>query len=148
MTDKTFGSRIDGITYIERQGAYLIAVCDGKLATVRTPKGYLLLGGGIEDKETHVECIRRECLEESGYAVSVGEYICSADTYKLHYRLGYFHPIQYYYQGKILDKVAEPTEADHVFEWLPLEDLERKMYVEQQIWAVKYYIENYLNQGK
>ena len=148
MTDKTFGSKIDGITYIERQGAYLIAVCDGKLATVRTPKGYFLLGGGIEGNETHIQCIRRECLEESGYAVTVGQYICSADTYKLHYRLGYFHPIQYYYQGEILDKIAEPKEMDHVFEWLPIEDVDSKMYVEQQIWAVKYYIENYLNHGK
>lgn len=148
MTDKTFGNKMDGITYTDRQGAYLVAVSDGKLATVRTPKGYFLLGGGIEEKETHVECIRRECLEESGYAVSIENYICSADTYKLHYRFGYFHPIQYYYQGEILDKIAEPTEMDHVFEWLPLEDIDSKMYVEQQIWAVKYYIQNNLEQWK
>ncbi len=31
---------------------------------------------------------------------------------------GYFHPIQSYYAGEIISKVAEPMETHHKFVWM------------------------------
>ncbi|MCI8387648.1 MAG: NUDIX domain-containing protein [Clostridiales bacterium] len=118
----TIGSPIPGQAYYDREGAYLIAVKDGKFAAVREPKGYFLLGGGIEEGESHVECIMRECLEEGGIDVSVGELLDSGEMYTIHSKLGYFHPIQHYYRGEVIASVCEPTEPDYELVWLELSD--------------------------
>lgn len=135
--DKTFGTKDPQLNYFDRAGAYLIDIKEGKLACVRTPKGYFLLGGGIEAGESHLDCIYRECLEEAGLAVTVTAPLCSADSYCIHHRIGPFHPIQYYYRGIIGKQVQKPTEPNHTFVWLPQEEIET-MYVPQQIWAVQY----------
>ncbi|MCR1898579.1 NUDIX domain-containing protein [Irregularibacter muris] len=143
MVDKTLGKRIDGVKYYDRKGAYLIAVEKNMLAVVQTPKGYFLLGGGFEEKENHIECIKRECLEETGYDVVIQDYIGCAEEYCLHNELGYFHPLQFYYSGKIASKISEPIENDHIFNWISMENIEEKMYIKAQAWAVR----NYLDRG-
>lgn len=136
--DKTFGVRDPRLDYFTRPGAYLIQINNGRLACVRTPKGHFLLGGGLEGQESHADCIRRECLEEAGLAVTVGPYLCCAETYCMHHRIGPFHPVQYYYACEIQGRVTAPIEPDHTFTWLPLGELEQRMYVPQQIWAVQH----------
>ncbi len=135
--DKTFGKKDPNLDYFDRPGAYLICIKEGKLACVHTPKGYFLLGGGIEGDESQHDCIHRECLEEAGLSVTITSPLCAADSYTIHPRIGPFHPIQYYYLGTIGARVQDPIELDHTFVWLPLEEIET-MYVPQQIWAVQY----------
>ena len=89
---KVFGEKAP-VPYYDRKGAYLIPVKDNKIAVIKTPKGLFFLGGGIENGETDEACIRRECLEESGVEVTIGEKIGSAETFTTHPRLGPFHPI-------------------------------------------------------
>jgi 8-oxo-dGTP diphosphatase len=48
--NKTFGHRIPHVEYYDREGAYLIAIQNGKVATLKTPKGHFLIGGGIKIK--------------------------------------------------------------------------------------------------
>lgn len=45
---------------------------------------YLTPGGGVEDNETSEECVVREVLEETGYAVSAGRQIFRANEYYFH----------------------------------------------------------------
>lgn len=132
---KVFGVKEDA-EYYDREGAYIIPVRGNKVGVVKTPKGWFLLGGGLESGETHTACIGRECMEEAGYTVSVGRKVCSAETYLFHETIGYFHPIQTYYVGELLSKAAEPVEADHVFEWVEYEKIKGKMYFEMQSWAL------------
>lgn len=138
---KTFGIKEEDVQYHDRPGAYLIAVKNGCLAAVRTPKGYFLPGGGIDSGETCEQCIIRECMEEIGCPVEIDGFFCSAETYCHHSELGYFHPIQYYYFGRIGKKTAEPLETDHSLHWVPEREIEWKLNIEQQIWAVKKYFE-------
>ena len=49
---------------------------------------------------------------------------------------GYFHPIQSYYVGKLLDKVAELIEPDHVFKFVKVDEIGNKIYLEMQRWAI------------
>lgn len=60
---KLFGTK-ENVNYIDREGVYLVPVKDGKVGVVKTPKGYFLIGGGLDSGESHEECIKRECLEE------------------------------------------------------------------------------------
>ena len=53
---EVFGSK-ENVNYIDRIGAYLIPSKEGKIGVVKTPKGYFLLGGGLDSGENHEECI-------------------------------------------------------------------------------------------
>lgn len=139
---RIFGKK-ENASYFDREGAYLIPVSGDKVGIVQTPKGYFLLGGGIESGESHTGCIKRECLEEAGYEVCVGEKLCSAETYCFHEKFGFFHPIQTYYAGELRSKTASPTESDHKFLWIEYEKVKGKMFLEMQDWALKTAFEKY-----
>ena len=49
---KIFGVK-QAVNYIDRAGAYLIPVRAGKIGVVKTPKGYFLLGGGLDGDESY-----------------------------------------------------------------------------------------------
>ena len=136
MKHKVFGTK-ENVNYIDRVGAYLIPINERKIGVVRTTKGYFLSGGGIDSGESHEECITRECLEEAGYKVSVGHKVCSAEMYSKPPTIGYFHPIQTYYVGELLEKVQTPIEQDHVFLWIDYEQLKGNMFLEMQNWALE-----------
>ena len=56
---KVFGVK-ENARYFDREGAYIIPVRGEEVGVVRTPKGWFLLGGGIESGESHTDCIARE----------------------------------------------------------------------------------------
>lgn len=139
---KIFGTKIQA-HYIEREGAYLIAVRDNRIAIIKTAKGYFLPGGGKEKNETDEECIIRECLEETGCTAEVINYLCKADAYMKHPDLGYFHPIQKYYFGNLLEQHQDKMETDHIFLWLEYEEIKGKMFAEMQEWALEMFLQQY-----
>ena len=133
---KVFGTK-ENVEYVDRTGAYLILIKDNKVGIIQTPKGFFLLGGGLENNENDIECIKRECIEEAGYDVSVKEKICSAETYYYHEKIGYFHPIQTYYIGEIISKVSASFEKNHNFVWIDINNIKGKMFIEMQSWALE-----------
>ena len=136
---KTFGTPAGA--YVDRPGAYILPIEDGKIALVCTPKGLFFLGGGMENGETREETIRRECLEETGCMVSVGKLICSADAYTKHWGDVPYHPVQYYYLGAISPPVQPPLEQDHQLLWLDFEDARGKLFSPMQNWALEMLLE-------
>lgn len=122
----------------------LSPVKDDKIAVVKTPKGLFPLGGGLETGETDEACIRRECLEEAGVTVTVGEKIGSAETFTTHPRLGPFHPIQTYYAGEILKQVQAPLEKDHTLLICSFRELDGKLFAEMQNWALREFWKKHL----
>lgn len=133
---KIFGTK-ENPSYLDREGAYIIPIKNNNIGVIKTPKGYFLLGGGIDKGESHEEAIRRECLEEAGYTVNIKQNLCSAEAYSKHPKIGYFHPIQTYYIGELLEKTQEPIESDHEFVWIEYETLKGKMFAEMQNWAIE-----------
>ena len=150
---KIFGVKCEG-SYVDRKGAYIIPSHNGKLGVVQTQKGFFFLGGGIDENETDIACIQRECLEEAGCTAVVKEFICSAETYIEHPVIGHFHPIQNYYAGEIVRKEQEPMEGDHKLVWLSYEELKGNMFLEMQNWALDQYhdfergVHNLMTQGE
>ena len=140
---RSFGEHLPDKKYIDRPGAYLIAAEHGKIAVIQTGKGLFLPGGGIECGESDAECIRREVLEETGFTAEVGAFLCSAESYTMHDILGAFHPIQFYYIGRIVNRIREPKEADHRLLWLLPEEVRDNLYPEMQNWAVEAYLEKH-----
>ena len=93
--------------------------------------------GTKENGENHLNCLERECIEEVGYSICVEGKLCSAEAYIEHQTMGYFHPIQTYYVGRLLDKEYESKEDDHVLCWIEYDQLKGKMFVEMQNWALE-----------
>ncbi len=132
---KIFGQK-ENITYHDRKGAYLIPIRENKVAVVQTPKGYFLIGGGLENGETDRQCIIRECMEETGYTAVVGKRVCSAEKYAAHPVLGWFHPMQTYYLGDLLCMGNTPTDTDHRLVWVAYEEIKDRMFSDMQGWAI------------
>ena len=133
---KVFGTK-EYALYTDREGAYIIPLRGNKVGVVETPKGYFFLGGGLESGESHLTCIKRECLEEAGYSPCIEGRLCSAEAYIKHPTIGYFHPIQTYYFGKLLDRESTPTETDQILRWIDYDQLKGKMLLEMQNWALE-----------
>ena len=133
---KIFGVKEEA-EYTDREGAYLIPFRGNMVGVIQTSKGYFLLGGGVEAGESHSACIERECMEEAGYLSLVKDKVCSAEAYTTHPTIPYFHPIQTYYCGELLEKVAEPTEEDHRLCWIEYDRLKGRLFVEMQNWALE-----------
>lgn len=133
---KIFGIK-ESAEYIDREGAYLIPYRNNQIGVISTPKGYFFIGGGLENGESHSDCIKREVLEETGYLSYIEDKLCSAETYTIHPTIGYFHPIQTYYFGQLLDKVSAPTEKDHILCWVEYNKLKGNMFFEMQNWALE-----------
>lgn len=132
---KIFGIK-ENVDYLDREGVYLIPCRNNQVAVVQTPKGYFFLGGGLENGESHLDCMKRECMEEVGCSPRVEGRLCSAEAYINHPTMGYFHPIQTYYFGALLDRKFTPTETDHVLRWIEYGQLKGKMFLEMQNWAL------------
>ena len=138
---KVFGLK-ENFEYTDREGAYLIPIRNNQVGVIKIPKGYFFLGGGLEKGESHLDCIKRECIEEAGFRSEPKEKICSAEMFFKHPRIGYFHPIQTYYFGELLEKITEPIENDHVFLWMDIDEIRGKMYLEMQNWALEKALSN------
>ncbi len=132
----TLGEKTEN-DYYHRLGAYILPIENYKIACVKTPKGYFLLGGGKEDNESDVETIKREVLEEIGYDVEVGKYIGGGDEYYKSLTNGYIHPVQLYYSATLGTKIQEPTETDHKLVYLSKEEALAGLYVPIQRWIVE-----------
>ena len=132
---KIFGV-INKAEYYTRKGAYIIPYENGKIAVAKTPKGFFLLGGGLEPGEDEIESIMRECIEEVGCQANIERLLCTAEAFDVHPRKGFFHTVQSYYLGSISAPVCEPVEKDHTLLWMDYNDLRGRMFSQMQNWAI------------
>jgi 8-oxo-dGTP diphosphatase len=136
----TFGEKEEGKDYIRRPAVYGLMFNSNKdkIAIIQTSDGkYFLPGGGIENNETHEECLKREALEEMGMEFEMGlfigcarRYFYSTNEYKYYLSEGYFYLCD---KGKQLGK---PTEEDHFLHWMEPVQAIKSLFHEHQSWAV------------
>jgi 8-oxo-dGTP diphosphatase len=134
-----FGERIQGVSYIDRPGAYAI-IRDGSnaIALVRTQQGYLLPGGGVEPDEDIKVALQREIMEELGYQSTIEEKVCSAVQYLYSESdRAYFKKIGHFFKVSLAEKVSEPIETDHELVWCSPEESLQMLAQEFQVWAIR-----------
>ncbi|MBZ9689361.1 NUDIX domain-containing protein [Clostridium estertheticum] len=135
--EKVFGEKLNDVNYIDRGAVYGIVINDeGKIATIKTPTGYFLPGGGIEDEETHRECLEREFIEETGYKIKIGRNIGKASLYHLSKINQYLHGIGYFYFVNLESKTSNKIEEDHQLLWIESGNCIKCLFLEHQAWAV------------
>lgn len=137
-TDVIFGEKIKDEDYDVREGSYGLVINAEKVAIIKTSTGYFLPGGGIEDGESHFECLKREFLEETGYDIQIKDYIGKAAKYhfsKVYYRYRYL--VGNFYFVDLKTKIAEKIEEDHELIWIHYKEAISKLFLENQKWAVE-----------
>lgn len=145
MIEKTIGTRLENVRYFDRIGSYAVVFDhDDEIAVVRKSNGYFLIGGGLENEETHEECIRRECLEETGYQIAVRGFFCKSDMFYQD-SFGAWHPIGFFYNAKLGEKVQEPTELNHKLIWLPVREAIGQMFFKHQSWVIEQAFKKFKN---
>ena len=135
--EKVFGEKLKDVQYKDRIGVYgILFNSEGQVAAIKTPTGYFLPGGGLEEEECHEACIKRECAEELGFKVSVKEYLGKASYYHISKTSQYLHGIGHFY---IIDMVSEAPavmEDNNELVWLEPMQCAKVLFLEHQAWAV------------
>jgi ADP-ribose pyrophosphatase YjhB (NUDIX family) len=91
-----------------------------------------LPGGGQNLNESLVDSLKRECLEETGYAIEVGKLVFVRDYISNHHEFKLtdpnFHQVEFFFEGKINTihsrHALQPDIHQIGVEWLALETLE------------------------
>lgn len=136
---KEFGTKLDGIDYIDRPGAYaIIEGNDKKIALIETSNGYFLPGGGIDAGETEVDALKRELMEEIGYQISVMAEIGAAVEYiKFSQEEKYYQIRSKFYRVQLDSKIGSRVETDHRLVWIPPDDALKLLTRQSQVWAIR-----------
>ncbi|MEI2665798.1 NUDIX hydrolase [Rossellomorea sp. LJF3] len=135
-----FGEKIQYTNYQRRTGVYAVIFHHkkDKILAVRNEVGhYFLPGGGMEENESHVECLKREMMEEIGYCVSIDSYIGNAMRYFFSRRGDPLLSEGHFYLVELNEKILEPMEEDHVPVWMDRKDAKRLLIHEHHYWAIE-----------
>jgi len=125
--------------YVKRLGAYgIIKSVNNLIAVIKTKTGYFLPGGGIENKESPDDCLKRECREEIGAEISALDNFAYGNYYFYSTTLNVdMESVGYFFTCKI-DKFSEiKTETDHELIWINIEQAISLLYLENQREAVR-----------
>jgi len=134
-----YGEKLEGQNYIVRPGVYGITFdANQRIALVKVPYGYHLPGGGIEQGEDELTCLKREFLEETGYSVEIGAQItiCRQYTYSERSK-NYYELVGHFYFTHINENRIAPIELDHELVWHTVDDAVKLLSLEYQVEAVK-----------
>jgi len=116
---------VPGIAYRRRAGAYAV-VRDGDDVLVteqREPvREYQLPGGGIDQGESALPALHRECLEETGWRIRVVRRLGAFQrfTFMPDYRI-WAQKICHVYLAHPTLRLGAPSEPGHRALWMPLE---------------------------
>ena len=145
MAIKKFGKKLKDKYYQLRVGIYVLVFDKSKqnILLVSPPNGsYLLPGGEREKAETPIETIKRECIEELGYEVEVGDYLGTADEYyySTHRKHYYYNPA-YFYTASSWKEIGKPLEDFNTLRWASLLEARQLLKRESHQWAINRYLE-------
>ena len=69
--------------YSFRETCFGIVINNNKILLVKKNNQYSLVGGGREENESYLDCLKREFLEETGYDITSYKELVTIDCYWL-----------------------------------------------------------------
>ncbi|HEX2815292.1 MAG TPA: NUDIX domain-containing protein [Phenylobacterium sp.] len=142
MSVPQFGDPDPGRAAPDRPAAFVIVPRDGRIAVVRvtfpTGGGRLdLPGGGLDSGETPAQAAVRECGEEAGLRIAVGEPLTRADHYFVNMEGETNNTRGTFFAATLLTEAPElKTEDDHALEWMTPQEALVALDRESHVWAV------------
>lgn len=140
LTGPIFGTPRMGQSYNVQDCVYAVIKRDnGDVAVARTPKGNVLLGGGVEDGESERDALYREAYEESGYRARIVSLLGFASQYvnntaKDRYRL----KRATFFECELTEKLGPPVDQDHELVWMPYKKAHKGLLRPFHRWALEF----------
>lgn len=140
MVGPIFGTPRMGQHYNVQDCSYAVIKNDaGEVAVARTPKGVVLLGGGVEPGESEQDALHREAYEESGYRIRILSRLGFASQYvnnavKGRYRLkrGTF------FECEFAERLGPPVDEDHELVWMAFDEAHERLIRPFHRWAIEF----------
>ena len=134
---QAFGERLPDQNYVSRPSAYvLVRDLRHRVATVQTPRGVFLPGGGINPGESAKEAAAREAREECGFEIRLDGEIGVADEYLYAEMESTFFLKRSSFFRASLTASGLPSESDHELVWLPQGEAESALTPDSHRWAL------------
>ncbi|MCG7379281.1 NUDIX domain-containing protein [Paenibacillus sp. ACRSA] len=122
-----------------RNSAKAVIVQDGRLLVIRVEDqygtAYIFPGGGQDKYEELKDTVLRECLEEIGQAVAVGDLMHIREYIGKNHEFAEwdadYHQVEFYFACSLIDPAATNYEGSNPdnhqvgVEWIALEDLSK-----------------------
>ena len=143
----SFGRAPEGVHVVRRPSAYAIVPGDdGRIALVRTPKGWFLVGGGIEPGESPAQAIVREGREECCLVLSPGEILGRArEIVHSEDEQAWFEKESTFLVARAVAGETGTPEDGHALVWLAPAAAVGALVHESHRWAVARWIERSVN---
>ena len=134
-----FGIRSEGERWVIRPSAYgLLEDEQGRVAVVRSRDGTFLPGGGIDAGEKPEDALRREALEECGFAVRIGPWVAHAVQFAYSASEGaHFEKRSTFLECAIAGHDPSLLEAGHELLWVDSGAASRILTHASHAWAVE-----------
>lgn len=113
METIVIGNKLENKKYDFRETCFGICVTDGKMLLVKKSEQFSFIGGGIEEGETHEQCLKREFIEEAGYEILGLTPFVTIDCFWLAGGKWPLESLANFYIVELGPKIGEPTEEGH-----------------------------------
>ena len=102
---------------------------------------YSLIGGGIEEGESHIETLKREYMEEAGLEIENATPLITIDCYWVTRHGHYVNSLAHFYIVSVSDKENTPLEQESSLVKVSKEEILSKLFLPYQIKAVSMYLD-------
>lgn len=136
------GDKIEDKKYDFRETCFGICLKGDKMLLVKKKGQYSFIGGGVEEGETHQECLKREFIEESGYKLLNIEPFVIIDCFWLAAGKWPLESLANFFVVELGEKISEPTEEGHVVEEVPIEEVEKLLPLPYHKKALELFVKN------
>ena len=107
---------------------------------------YSLIGGGIEENETHENCLKREFLEESGYIIKSIKELVTVDCFWLAGGQWPLESLDNFYVIEVEQEHSTPLEKEHIVKEIEIEKVFELLPLPYHKKAIEYYLKQQKNQ--
>lgn len=129
--------------YSFRETCFGIFRHDNKLLLIKKDNQYSLVGGGKENNETLLECLKREFLEETGYLiVNYKELICIDCYWLANNKYPMLSKANIFEVEVDLNNKKDAREEGITIEWIDIDLAKDLLPLPYHKKAIEYYLEN------
>lgn len=142
MNKIKIGCRDENINYDFRETCFGICYIDGMFYLTQKKGEIYLAGGGIEKGENHIECLKREFLEEIGCNIENISELCTIDCFWITRNNKHMESLTHIYNVNISEKVEKPSEVESNLIKLNQNEAKKALELPYQKKALEIFINN------
>lgn len=133
-----FGEKLPGRDYVDRPSVYgIVFDGEGRVLVVEEDDEFYLPGGGIDPGEDVETGLRRELIEETGYAIEIIGALCTARQYAIDKASGRaWIKLSSFFAIRLVGASNGPSIATNTPHWVTLDEAARLLKDESHRWAL------------